>query len=934
MKLEPGMAYDIKKLNKVFAILSVIFLISIMWLFLDDYIKPWKAVQIKALDVKRQVLSEQIAEEDKNIDPEKLKELAQREVQAHQEVEKNEDKIVDYKRDLRHVEKLIYSQNMTNGELGSLASEWQFKYEHYHVAGAKTKETEAKKKMSHFKKLFDGGRDQLKTLQQQEATILAKIKDIESLKANVERDIKAIRGTRDRLSLAHQQAGKNPIWYLRNAPFIDYLDPTVKINQIVLSDLSDDRYFQKTAKVDRCTTCHVFIDQKGFEQQENPYKTHPKLDQLAVGAGSPHPMKKFGCTTCHGGEGHRVLDFQSAAHTPQNDQQKKEWETKYGWHAPHKIPQPMLPLQYTESSCVKCHQGEDRLLFADKHNKGRELIENYGCYGCHKIEGWQSLKKPGPSLEKITGKLSKEFIKNWIWSPHTFNAHSRMPAYFSQANNSTEEFAKFNIAEVNAMTEYLYAQSKSYEPFIRAKSGNSQHGKELIQTIGCVACHQVEGIDEPYSKVKSLSGPYLAGLGSKLNKDWLVSWLLKPSHYQASTIMPSFRLSEQEANDITAYLLSSRNKTFEQLEFAQLDPEVVNQLLVEYFSAFDPKAVAEKNVALLSEKDQVMELGKRSLGKYGCYSCHDIPSMGKDLPPIGPELSKVGSKFVEKFGWGQQHHLEHSRHSWVWHHLQQPSRWDIGVPKVFKELNIMPNYYLDEDELTLMTGYLLGLVDEFVPMTGKKKLSGAQQVASEGRKIAAKYNCQGCHVIDGIGGKITEAYAEDQNSGPPWLVVEGHRVQTEWLYNFLQNVYPIRPYVKLRMPTFNFSHDELNKVVAYFQLEAGQSIFTDHGSKVVWDSGEREAAKKMFEELACVSCHTAGFNKELEQGPDLHKINKRLRESWVQKWLREPQAILPYTPMPNFWDGGKASAVPGVLGDDPERQIKAMTKYLYEMSSN
>ena len=43
---------------------------------------------------------------------------------------------------------------------------------------------------------------------------------------------------------------------------------------------------------------------------------------------------------------------------------------------------------------------------------------------------------------------------------------------------------------------------------------------------------------------------------------------------------------------------------------------------------------------------------------------------------------------------------------------------------------------------------------------------------------------------------------------------------------------------------------------------------------------------------------------------------------------------MPYTPMPNFWDGGKASAMPGILGDDPQKQIKAMTKYLLEISQN
>lgn len=934
MKLEPGMAFNIKKLNKLFAVLSILFFITVIWVFLDDYIKPWKVVQVKSLEIKRQVLDKQAADENKNIDQDKLKELKAEEAKSTQNVESKKVEIEKAQERLVEIDKLIYSQNMINGETGSLAAEWQYKYEQNNgVSGKEIFTANAQKQMNKFKALFDSGKDRLKQLQGEENAVQNSIKAIEKERDEVAKKIKDLVGTKDRLIAAASKTEVDPLWLLRNAPFINYLDPTVKIQQIVLNNITDDRYFQKTAKVDRCTTCHVFIDQKGFEEQANPYKTHPKLDTLAVGGNSAHPQKVFGCTTCHGGEGHRVLDFQSVAHTPQNEQQKKEWQQKYNWHAPHGIPSTMLPLQHTEASCIKCHQGEDRLVFGEKHNKGRELIENYGCYNCHKIQGWEHYRKSGPSLLKIAGKLTPEFTKNWIWSPHTFNPHSRMPAFFNQANNSTEEFAKLNIVEVNAMSEYLYANSKSYEPTIKYVSGNADRGKELIQTIGCIGCHQVNGIDEPYSNVKSLKGPYLVNLGSKLDKDWLVTWLLKPSHYQEDTIMPSFRLSSQEANDIATFLLASRNKTFEQLQFSKIDLDKVDQLLAEYFSAFDPISVAEKQVAQLSEKEKVLELGKRSISKYGCYSCHNISGFD-GLPPIGPELSAVGSKFVDKFGWGHQHELDHTRQSWLTQHLKLPSIWDVGVPKKFKDLNKMPNFYLSDAEATVMTTYLLGLVDEFVPLTGKSNLPANKAVALEGKKVANKYNCQGCHVIDGVGGTISAAFADDQNAGPPWLVVEGHRVYSEWLYNFLQNVYPIRPYVKVRMPSFNFSNEELNKLVSYFQLDANQLTFAKHSDKVDWEPGEREAAQKMFQELACTSCHTVGFNKDAPQGPDLRQVKLRLRESWIQKWLLNPQAILPYSPMPNFWDGGKTTAVPGVLGDDPQRQMKAMTKYLLEMGQN
>jgi len=934
MKREPGMAYDTKKLNKIFAILSVVFLISVLWLFLDDYIRPWKAVQIKGLEIKREFLARELAEADKSIDQKELKSINEEISNAQKIIDNHSVELSKYKDELQDIQKQIVIQNMKNGEYGSMAGEWQFKYEHDLVAKSDSSAESAKRKMEHYKELFSDGKDNLKDLNLKEAKVKTDIASIENKKEVADKKLKVATGVKDRLLTTYAQNEQGFIWMLRNAPFLNFMDPTIKIHQTVLSNITDDRYFKSTEKVDRCVTCHVFIDQEGFEKQANPYKTHPNIHTVAVGADSPHPMKTFGCTTCHGGEGHRVNDFNTVAHTPQNQKQKEEWVEKYGWKKPHNIIQPMIPLQYTEGACIKCHQGQDRLVGGSKLNKGRELIENFGCNGCHKIESWNNLKKPGPSLEKISAKTSKEFIKNWIWSPHSFNSHSRMPAFFNQRNNSSPEFVRLGIAEVNSMAEYIYKKSKSSEPIATFVSGNSDKGKELIQTIGCVGCHQVEGIDAPYSDVKSLKGPYLTGTGSKVNPDWLVSWLLKPSHYQADTIMPSFRLSNGEANDIATYLLSLKNKTFEKLQFEPLDSEAMNELLVDYFSAFEPKLVAQKKVSALTYDEKVMELGKRSLNKYGCYSCHNIDGFGDDLPPIGPELTKIGSKPLGQLGWGHEVTLDKTRHNWIWHHLQAPARWDEGVPKVYKDLTRMPNFYLSDDQITLITGYLTGLVSETVPLTGKKLLNANEQIAEDGKKVITKYNCQGCHVIDGLGGTLAEAYKDDANIGPPYLVREGERVQSEWLYHFLKGIYPIRDYLSIRMPSFNFSNEELNKIIAYFQMEAHQDAFIDNSEKIIWESGEKEAAQKIFTELACASCHTTGFNKEKSQAPDLHQVKLRLRSKWIEHWLTNPQAILPYTPMPNFWDGGKASAVPGVLGDDPKAQIRAVTKYLLEMSES
>jgi hypothetical protein len=442
----------------------------------------------------------------------------------------------------------------------------------------------------------------------------------------------------------------------------------------------------------------------------------------------------------------------------------------------------------------------------------------------------------------------------------------------------------------------------------------------------------VEGIDDKWNKLNQKKGNYLTGIGSKVDPDWLVSWLKKPSHYQEDTIMPSFRLTDGEANDIAAYLLSFKNAAFAELEFPEIDKKLRDEILVtDYFSAFETVDAAKKKLEKLTDDERTMELAKRSINKYGCYSCHNIKGFEGDLPQIGPELTKEGSKPVEQFGFGQQHQVPHTRQGWLTQHLKSPSIWDVGVPKPFKDLNKMPNFYLSNEEIESIVLVLLGQVGDKIPLAGLKNLNANEKFYEEGMKVANRYNCYGCHKIDGIGGKLSEAF-EDQNYGPPYLVKQGLKVKTDWLYNFLKNVHPIRPYVKVRMPSYNFTQDELNKLVMGFIAGSAQNTF-DGPVTIEWEPGEKEAAQKIWNELACTSCHTGGFTKDDAQAPNLHYAKKRLRPEFMDAWIANPASFLPYTSMPAFWDDGNGKLIPaveGVLDNDPKRQIRAVRKLVQE----
>ncbi len=926
-KHEPGMAYDMKKLNKVFAFLSVLLLMTVGWVFLDDYLRPWKKVQIEAEAIKRKKIQEKIDEENKKINKEQLEKL-EKDLETYKaDLEKSSEKLKVLEKEIAIIKGNIKAEEIVNGVLNANLTEVTYKYEIAH-SSHKPEASELFSNMKELQKQFAESVNRKKELNNQLAAKNAELgtqtKSVDDTKVSIEKII----GAKDRLVASFDKARtyEDKIWLLRNAPIIDYLDPTLKIHQIVVNNIKDDRYFVQIPKVDRCITCHTFIDQKGYEEQPNPYKTHPKLD-LMVGMDSKHPMKTFGCTGCHQGEGHRVIDFNAAAHTPNNEKQEKEWHEKYGWHEAHKVAQPMFRLKDTEAACIKCHEGVDFIPQGSVVNDGIRNIERFGCYGCHKIKGFEERRKPAPSLLKVAGKLDKEFFKNWIWSPKNFNKHSRMPTFFGQDNNSKPEFMKKNIAEVNAMAEFIYSISENYKPKYSYEKGSEENGKKLISEIGCLGCHGVEGLEEKSDKVNAYAGPYLAGTGSKIkDPDFLATWLMEPSHYSPETIMPSMRLSKKEANDITAYLMSLKNKNFESLKFKPLDPKVRDEVLFDYFVAFDTEEGAKKAIEKMSDQERTMELGKRSVGKYGCYGCHHIAGFENSMP-IGPELSEEGSKPITQFMFSHEH-VPQTRHDWLTAHLLNPRRWNNGIDVAYKDLLRMPNFYMTKKQAESIVTVLLGMVSDKVPFEGMKNLSANEKFYQKGYKVMNKFNCIGCHQIDGQFGDILHAFEDDINQGPPLLVNEGHRVLSNWLFDFLDNVHTIRPWVKVRMPSFNFTNEEKNLIIAGFAAKANQAMFEEN-EKVIWEKGEREGAVKLFNQLACTSCHSIGFTKTDPLAPDLHKSSKRLRLSWIKKWLHNPQAIMPQTTMPAFWDGGPAD--PEVLDGDVEKQINAVAKYVIEL---
>ncbi|HEX3966935.1 MAG TPA: c-type cytochrome [Edaphobacter sp.] len=98
--------------------------------------------------------------------------------------------------------------------------------------------------------------------------------------------------------------------------------------------------------------------------------------------------------------------------------------------------------------------------------------------------------------------------------------------------------------------------------YVIATGGNPEHGKQLIQSYGCGACHIVPGVHG----ARGLVGPPLFYLSQRTmiagelpnTPDDVARWIEHPKSVNPKTAMPDLGLTEDQAYDIAAYLYTLR----------------------------------------------------------------------------------------------------------------------------------------------------------------------------------------------------------------------------------------------------------------------------------------------------------------------------------------------------------------------------------------
>ena len=863
----------------LWALSAGLLMVGAIWALMDDVFlrRPWKEYQrsFYSIEVDRARDALKKEEDRLNADPQ-YQELTKQLAEAKKDLESGAGakKIADANRRLVTAQVREHDADLRVRFIKSELEEAWYDYDHAieengNVAAVKTRRDELSERKVGLDKDWKEAQEGVEQIEREITEVKGPAKALED-------KLKDLSTERERLATKLDGMKSTVLGF--DMPRI----PTIQ--QTVLLDYDRTNFDNSLERVDRCQSCHIAIDKAGFDDLPNPLKTHPERETLL----GKHPVDKFGCTSCHEGQG-PALNSVNQAHG----------DVEFWDH-------PLLSGVKAQSRCIGCHRDVSQLAGTDTLKRGEYLFEQLGCHGCHLVQGYDNLDQVGPNLKRAAAKLDPQWIVNWVHNPYEFRPRTKMPNFLLTEEQST------------AVAAYIWHQSKD-----DAASWTAAHpdpggiapgdpalvekGKQLFDSVGCRACHAI-GADEvasPLGAIKDVA-PNLSRVGEKASPRFIYWWIKNPRDYSPNTRMPNLRLSDDEARAIASYLVSLAQP-------------------------------AKPSIQVTAEKlddPQLVDEGKSLVRKYGCFGCHAINGMESESR-IGVELSSFGAKNLEELYFGNRVDIPHTWDDWTYNKLANPRIYQTEHVE-----QVMPNFMLADDDIVALRVWLRSRTERNPPEKYRDPDYNTRDVKlQDGRRVVEKYNCIGCHLIEGRGGYIRRLYQDNLTLAPPILTGEGGKVQPDWLFGFLKDPSrtPLRTWLKVRMPTFQMSDAEATAIVEYFAASsrlAEPFVYFDPGTystPELIDTGKRLMSKDYFD---CFACHVRGSETPAgppeQWAPNLAYARHRLNPDWILKWIHNPQALMPGTKMPSFYPGGPDD----VFGGDEDKQIRAIRDYIMTIGAD
>ncbi|MHC4829364.1 MAG: cytochrome c3 family protein, partial [Planctomycetota bacterium] len=668
--------------------------------------------------------------------------------------------------------------------------------------------------------------------------------------------------------------------------------------------------------VDRCQSCHVATDMVGFTKGEwqvafdqkklnkeeldralRVFSSHPNLgstDPQAFDAFAAHPVDKFGCTTCHAGNGPATVA--TKAHGT------AEGDPKDAWLDPrHYELYPMLPIgsahfgNMFEAGCNKCHDHQQYLFGAEQLTLGRELVEDVGCVGCHKIKGYRVDESERDGLQNDLKDLAQRY-------------------------------------------DAAIAQQR----YLKSEGEDTTAVNQTIASLGADTVTASKRLSELNSELKWI-GPDLnaqgqAGLKSKIYTRWLPRWIADPHEFRPSTRMPNPLLAvnddpmKDEVLQVAAYIWQQAGGTPTDAEAPKKFPAATIQegrwltntvgctachRLEDGGATDDIEALRPKAIDETAESFMVYDIEAFWTDKEAKLKTTEGVAKGERAPLVkrgetfGPSLATIGEKV---------------RYEWL-------VAWLLD-PRGLMPHSSMPSLRLSQQEAEKIAAFLTTLREGDKPggeRYGEVPIEHLNdpRLAALGQRHLLRYGCNNCHAID-----LRKAPADPSNPGPlaDWermgdpgkigVELSAHGTKPLPLFDFghlhlphFRNAwmqtkvleprsfdtakYKGNPNDRLIMPRFGLTVEEAQAVVTVLSGQVntpvpGQYEYDPSGAGAAIIKGER-----VLKKYNCRSCHEINDWGGLGQDALTASIIEALSdEALSKKQITGPAILSPTDYMP------------------------------------
>lgn len=682
---------------------------------------------------------------------------------------------------------------------------------------------------------------------------------------------------------------------------------------------------------------------------ENAPATQP-AEGAAGGHGEAHPVAYIDPVTGHEGQALDQLEYWKKIYEPKAPRNFALVYHEWDW--PMRAPQYLqancarchtevydiketAPVLYqgrqlfTQMGCVNCHQ-MDSIPATQNRKVGTDLRHVTAKLSPEYINSWIW----APKAFRPTTKM-----------PHFFMLEN---------NSSDEELKRTRQearAITEYLVRSATPLPPSHE-WPSSGQGNAANGKALFNTLGCLACHQNlnergeewitldlqkrAGMEEDAAKAAYAGmsynerqvyvqqhlaepttvnaapkyadgtakptfvqvGPELSGIGTKLSanrtpaqaRGWLFDWLIDPQHYSSYTFMPKLRLNEQQAMDLSEYLLSQKRTTaapndqwaagltptdsekLKELTALQLksrfsadtarlkadeDAELISLATAALTTPVKPEAVAKAEAEKMSKDDRrLVFLGQKMIAHYGCMSCHAINGMESVSSPCA-NLSDWGQKGVDKLDYG-----------YIDHHKVD------SLPKI----NGMPK----PAEVPLINGLSVEAAN----------LGHAATLASAARDLEVGWPDVAHNRQSWITQKLKNSRIYDRGK-----VLLEPKPEDKWVGS---------PYDKLKMPTFYLNEEQVHAIVTFVLSNRNRLISERLTARATNEQATLIArGRELTERYNCISCHQTEKNAPqirqyftiedipTKSPPSLRGEGNKVQFAWLFNFFKHVEPLRP-----------------------------------------